>query len=173
MKRLLVACAALALAGCAAGPEPQSQPKAAAAGGPDNKAALAGMREMKLAFDMTEGSPPALIRKLDAIETTRKQLIAEGVTPRMVVAFRGPASIYTQTDLSRVKESDRAEALQVRAKLRALASSGAVEAIEQCNLPVEQMKIKPADLMPEVKLVGNGWISLGAYQARGYAYIAP
>jgi hypothetical protein len=24
-----------------------------------------------------------------------------------------------------------------------------------------------------VKLVGNGWISLAAYQARGYGYIAP
>ena len=87
---------------------------------PDNKAALAGVREMKIAFDVTEANPQALLLKLETIELTRKQLIEAGVTPVIVVAFRGNASFYTQPDLAKVKEADRADALKIRAKLREL-----------------------------------------------------
>ena len=48
-----------------------------------------------------------------------------------------------------------------------------VQGLEQCNLPLADRKLKPADLMQEVKLVPNGWIALGTYQQQGYAYIAP
>lgn len=164
----------IALGGCAAMSEPQAtRPTTPTAAAADNSAALQGVREMKIAFDFTEGNPVSMIRKLEAVEQTRKQLIAAGVTPKMMLAFRGPASFYTQLDLSKIKEAERADALKVRALIREFATSGAVESIEQCNLPLEQMKLKAADLMPEVKLVGNGWISLVAYQQRGYGYIAP
>ena len=48
-----------------------------------------------------------------------------------------------------------------------------VQGLEQCNLPLADRKLKPANLMQEVKLVPNGWIALGRYQQQGYAYIAP
>jgi intracellular sulfur oxidation DsrE/DsrF family protein len=48
-----------------------------------------------------------------------------------------------------------------------------IEGLEQCNLPLADRKLKPAEVMQEVKLVPNGWIALGAYQQQGYAYIAP
>jgi intracellular sulfur oxidation DsrE/DsrF family protein len=31
----------------------------------------------------------------------------------------------------------------------------------------------PRVVRPEVRVVGNGFVSLMAYQAKGYAYIAP
>lgn len=178
MKTLALAavCVLSLAAGCASAPEaPATSAPAPAASAPaaDNRAALSGMREMRMAFDLTDANPEVLMRKLDAIETTRKQLLDAGVTPKIVMTFRGGASYYTQLDLAKVKEADRAEALRVRAKLRQLAKSNGVESLEQCNIPVQQLKIKPADLMPEVKLVGNGWISLAGYQARGYSYISP
>ena len=43
----------------------------------------------------------------------------------------------------------------------------------EVDIPNADRKLKPADLMQEVKLVPNGWIALGAYQQQGYAYIAP
>jgi intracellular sulfur oxidation DsrE/DsrF family protein len=91
----------------------------------------------------------------------------------MVISFRGDASYYTQTNLALVKEADRADALQVAAKLRALKAASGVESLEQCNVPLASRKLNPADLMPEVKLVPNGWISLAAYQQKGYSYIVP
>ena len=149
--------AALTIAGCATtGTEIAGSPK-----------------EMKLAFDFTDASPVVLLNKLNNVDVTRQQLIDSGITPKIVMTFRGNASFFTQTDLSAVKEADRADALKVAAKLREMKKAPGVQGLEQCNLPLADRKLKPADLMQEVKLVPNGWIALGAYQQQGYAYIAP
>ena len=155
--RTLLATVALTLAGCATtGTE------------------MAGnSKEMKLAFDFTDASPVVLLNKLNNVDTTRQQLIDSGITPKIVMTFRGNASYFTQTDLSAVKEADRADALKVAAKLREMKKAPGVQGLEQCNLPLADRKLKPADLMQEVKLVPNGWIALGGYQQQGYAYIAP
>ena len=145
-----------------------------AAGCATNGAQTAGgAKEMKLAFDFTDGNPVVLLNKLNNVDVTRKQLIDSGVTPRIVMTFRGNASYFTQTNLAAVKETERADAIKVAAKLREMRKAAGVEGLEQCNLPLADRKLKPADLMQEVKLVPNGWIALGAYQQQGYAYIAP
>jgi intracellular sulfur oxidation DsrE/DsrF family protein len=38
---------------------------------------------------------------------------------------------------------------------------------------IEHETAPPQDMVPGVTVVGNGWISLMAYQAKGYAYIGP
>ena len=156
--RILVATmAALTLSGCATtGTEIAGSPK-----------------EMKLAFDFTDANPVVLLNKLNNVDVTRKQLIESGVTPKIVMTFRGNASFFTQTNLAAVKESERADALKVAAKLREIKQAPGVQGLEQCNLPLADRKLNPADLLQEVKLVPNGWIALGAYQQQGYAYIAP
>ena len=154
---LLAAIAVLTLAGCAT----------------TGTETAVNSKEMKLAFDFTDASPVVLLNKLNNVETTRKQLIDSGITPKIVMTFRGNASYFTQTDLTAVKEADRADALKVAAKLREMKQSPGVQGLEQCNLPLADRKLLPANLMSEVKLVPNGWIALGAYQQQGYAYIAP
>jgi intracellular sulfur oxidation DsrE/DsrF family protein len=130
-------------------------------------------KELKLAFDFTEANPAVLLKKLDNVDTTRKQLIASGVTPRIVMTFRGNASFFTQTDLAAVKETERADAIKVAAKLREMRKAPGIEGMDQCNLPLADRKLDSSKLMSEVKLVPNGWIALGTYQQQGYAYIAP
>jgi intracellular sulfur oxidation DsrE/DsrF family protein len=129
--------------------------------------------ETKMAFDVTSGNPKAVLKTLEIIDVTRKQLIEKGMTPKMVIAFRGEASYYTNTNLSMVKEADRAEALQIRGAIRNLQKASGVEGLVQCNLPLADRKLKATDVMEEVKVVPNGWISLAEYQQKGYAYIAP
>ena len=158
---LLSALAAIAVAGCAA----MAQDSGGMRAGSPN--------EMKVAFDITSGSPAVVMKTLEVIDLTRKQLIESGVTPKIVVGFRGDASYYTQTNLSMVKEADRADALRIAAMIRDLRKASGVESLEQCNVPLAQRKLKPADVMQEVKLVPNGWIALANYQQKGYAYIAP
>ena len=154
---LITTLAALALHGCAStGPGSASSAK-----------------EMKLAFDFTDANPVVLLNKLQNVDVTRKQLIDSGITPKIVMTFRGNASFFTQTNLAAVKEPERADALKVAAKLREMKKAPGVQGLEQCNLPLADRKLNPADLMQEVKLVPNGWIALGAYQQQGYAYIAP
>lgn len=161
MKRALLSiCAAGLVAGCGTLHEA-------------HHAQAPGGREMKMAFDFTDAAPLPLYKKLEVVELTRKQLVAQGYKPMIVVAFRGNASFYTQDSLAAIKEADRAEALKVRAYIRELAKAPGVVAIEQCNVPLEERKLNPKALMTEVKLVANGWISLAEYQQKGYAYIAP
>jgi intracellular sulfur oxidation DsrE/DsrF family protein len=136
-------------------------------------APAADPNEMKIAFDVTDGNTRALMVKLATIDLTRKQLIEKGITPKMVIAFRGDASYYTQSDLSLVKEADRADALQIQAKMRELRAANGIESLEQCNVPLASRKLDSTKIIPEVKLVPNGWIALVGYQQRGYSYIVP
>lgn len=157
MKPILICAAAALLAGCASMHEHHAM----------------GGKEAKMAFDFTDAATGPLIVKLETVEITRKQLVDAGYTPKMVLAFRGQASYYTQTDLSLVKDTDRADTLKIQSLIRQLRKTGAVEGVEQCNIPLAPRKIQAKNLMPEVKLVPNGWISLAEYQRRGYSYIAP
>jgi len=157
IRMLLATMVALALSGCAT----------------TGTEMAGGKKEMKLAFDFTDANPVVLLNKLNNVDVTRKQLLESGVTPKIVMTFRGNASFFTQTNLAAVKETDRADALKVAAKLREMNKAPGVQGLEQCNLPLADRKLNPADLMQEVKLVPNGWIALGAYQQQGYAYIAP
>jgi intracellular sulfur oxidation DsrE/DsrF family protein len=129
--------------------------------------------EAKMAFDFTEGNPKAMLAKLQNVDVTRKQYIERGITPRIVMTFRGEASYFTQSGVAAVKEADREDAAKVQAKMRELRQASGVESLEQCNLPLASRKLNPGNLMPEVTLVPNGWIALVDYQRKGYAYIAP
>ena len=130
-------------------------------------------KEAKLAFDITNGNPVVVGLTLRTIDLTRKQLIEQGVTPHIVVTFRGEASYFTQDSLAVVKEADSAEAILVKAQMRELRKASGVESFEQCNIPLASRKLNPKELMPEVRLVPNGWIALANYQQQGYAYIVP
>ena len=158
---LLSSIAAIAVAGCAVMAQDSGGMRAGSA------------NDMKVAFDVTSGNPVVVVKTLEIIDLTRRQLIESGLTPKIVVGFRNDASYYTQTNLSMIKEADRADALKIAAKIRELRKASGVESIEQCNVPLADRKLKPADVMQEVTLVPNGWIALATYQQKGYAYIAP
>ena len=138
-----------------------------------NYDALQGVHDLKMAFDVTNGNPKALALQLHTIDVTRRQLIDAGVTPHIVVTFRGDASYYTQDDVEKLKPEDRGQYAKVQEAIRELRRQPGVESMEQCSLPLPSRKIDKAHVIPEVKVVPNGWIALVAYQRKGYAYIAP
>jgi intracellular sulfur oxidation DsrE/DsrF family protein len=146
---------------------------AAVAAGYDDQQALAGLKEVKVAFDLTAGDPKALLGRLNIIDETRQSLIQQGVTPHFVLTFRGPATRLIQTDQSKIKPEDREGAAKIAAKLAEMRRAKGVENLEQCAVAVREQGTRPEDVVPSVKVVGNAWISLMAYQAKGYAYIAP
>lgn len=139
----------------------------------DDKAALQGLKEGKIAYDIKEGDPKALLSRLDAIEETRQSLIAQGVKPHFILAFRGPATKLLQTDTELMKPEHRAEAAKVAEKVKQMSAADGVDGFEQCALAVKTQGTKADKVLPQIRVVGNGFISLMAYQARGYAYIAP
>lgn len=146
----------------------------AGAGGQHNdKAALEGLKEAKIAFDLTTGSGKALLTQLQVIEETRQSLIDQGVTPRIVLAFRSGATFLVQSDMEKIKPEHREYAPKIAAMLREMSGAPGVEGMEQCSIATRLTKVENEDVIPEIKVVGNGWISLMGYQARGYSYIKP
>jgi intracellular sulfur oxidation DsrE/DsrF family protein len=139
----------------------------------DDKAALAGLSEVKIAFDLTNGDGKALLKQLEVIDETRQSLLKQGVKPEIVIAFRGPATKLVQKDQAQISAEDRENAAAIAKKISALRVADGVAGIEQCAVAVRLAGTKEADVVPGVKVVGNGWISLAAYQAKGYGYISP
>jgi intracellular sulfur oxidation DsrE/DsrF family protein len=139
----------------------------------NDSGALQGLKEVKLAFDVTSDDAKRLTSVLDTIEETRVGLVKQGVTPHIVVTFRGPATKLVQTDQTLMKPADRERAAAIAAKVKALSTASGIDGIEQCSIAVRGAGTKPENVVSGIKIVGNGWISLAAYQAKGYAYIAP
>jgi len=139
----------------------------------DDSAALVGIKEGKIAFDIKEGSGKLLLAQLGIIDETRQLLIKQGVNPHIVMTFRGPASKLVQTDQNKIKPEDRKMAIKIAARIKEMSKAPGIEGFEQCALATRQQKTKPELVLPEIRVVGDGFISLMAYQARGYAYIAP
>jgi intracellular sulfur oxidation DsrE/DsrF family protein len=139
----------------------------------DDRDALSGLREVKVAFDIHEGDGKALLNRLNVIDETRQSLIQQGITPHMVLAFRGPATRLVQTDVDKIKPEDRPIATQIAAKLAGMGKAQGVDSLEQCSVAIRQQGTKAENVVPGVKVVGNSWISLMAYQAKGYSYISP
>jgi intracellular sulfur oxidation DsrE/DsrF family protein len=139
----------------------------------DDHLSLAGLKEAKIAFDIKEGNGKLLLTRLDTIEETRQSLIQQGVTPHFILAFRGPATKLVQTDLDKIKPEDREMAAKVAARIKEMSKAPGVDGFEQCAVAARQQETKIERVLPEVRVVGNGFISLMAYQAKGYAYIAP
>jgi len=141
--------------------------------GADDRDSLNGLREVKVAFDIHEGDGKALLNRLNVIDETRQSLIRQGVTPHIVVAFRGPATRLVQSDIEKIKPEDRPVATQIAAKLSDMGKAQGMDSIEQCSVAIRQQGTKAENVVPGVKVVGNSWISLMAYQAKGYSYISP
>lgn len=139
----------------------------------DDSAALSGLKDGKIAFDIKEGNGKLLMARLDIIDETRQSLIKQGVTPHFILAFRGPATKLVQTDQEKIKPEDREMAAKIAARIKEMSKAPGVDGFEQCAVASRQQETKTDMVLPEIRVVGNGFISLMAYQAKGYAYIAP
>lgn len=137
---------------------------------PEDKEALGGLKEAKVIFDITTGNAKKLLGRLDLIEETRDGMVKQGVTPRIVLAVRGPASLLIQRDESRIKPEDLPVAKKIWEKIQAMSKDTSYQ-MDQCAVANRFLKIKNEDTIPEFHIVGNSWISLTGYQNKGYAYI--
>src|SRR5262249_6948874 len=109
----------------------------------NDAAALQGLKEVKVAFDVKADDAKRLLGVLDVIEETRVSLAKQGVTPHIVVTFRGPATKLVQTDQTLMKPEDRAQAAAIAAKIKALSTASGIDGIEQCNIAVRGAGTKP------------------------------
>ena len=43
--------------------------------------------------------------------------------------------------------------------------------LEACLVAAKGFGVEPSSILPEIKQVGNGWISLIGYEAKGYSMV--
>lgn len=139
----------------------------------DDKLALSGLNEVRIIFDLTSGDAERLSGTLAVIEETRESLLKQGVTPQIILAFRGGATKLVQTDLNSLTAEQRKYSSEIAAAIKALGSAKGIASMEQCAIAAKNQGVPRERLLPGIKLVGNGWVSLAAYQAKGFSYIAP
>ena len=131
--------------------------------------AAANGKEARVYFDVSLGEPEKLALRLRLIEKTRDDLIAAGLTPRVVVGIRGKASNFFTQGEDYVLESDLAVKKNILAQVVRFKAAGI--RIEQCGLAADMQGIAKADFLPQLEMVGNGYVAMITYQHQGYAYV--
>ncbi len=125
--------------------------------------------EARVYFDVSIGEPEKLALRLGLIEKTRDDLIAAGLTPRIVVGIRGKASNFFTRGEDYVLESDLAVKKKILAQVVRLKAMGL--RLEQCGLAADMQGIARTDFLPQLEMVGNGYVAMITYQGQGYAYV--
>ena len=135
----------------------------------DDKTALADLKTVKILCDVNLGDAKRLLRRLELIDETYTQLLDAGVRPVIVVAFRGGASHFVTTGKKYVEAKDQATKKEIQGWVDQFRQNGL--RLEQCGIAAKAWKVDPADFLPAIDVVQNGYISIVAYQNRGYALL--
>jgi intracellular sulfur oxidation DsrE/DsrF family protein len=135
-------------------------PAALAGQKPDDHAALAGLKTARVIVDVRVADLDKLVFNLKLVRETFEGMVAQGVQPRMVIAFRGPGIGLLSAD-----ELDE-EALDL---IRSLKKKGV--RFEVCAYALRVAKADPKDLVSEIRLVANVLNSMIGYQNKGYALV--
>lgn len=128
---------------------------------PNDREAFAGLKAAKVIFDVRVDNLDKLVFNLKLFDETLEGMVAQGITPYMIVAFRGPGvKLLTAAALD-----EEAVALFQSLKKKGVR-------FEACAVAMRVFKADPAGLIPEVTLVANVFNSFIGYQNKGYAMIA-
>jgi len=133
--------------------------------------ALKGLKSVKAIFDVRVAAPKSAAIQLKLIHDTfkDKSLTAISKKPAFVVAFMGPAVKLISKSREGFSPEDQKLLDEIAGTVSAMAKSGI--RVEICLFAAKLFGVDPGSVLPEVKQVGNGWISLIGYQAKGYSLV--
>jgi len=135
----------------------------------DNRRALHDISKTKTYFDVNMGIPEKLVTRLKLIDVTYDQLSAAGAHPEFVIGFRGKASRFVTKGNDYVFEEDIAAKKEVYAWIKRFKERGIL--MEQCLIAAGFQNVDPKDILPEIEVVQNGYVSMIGYQVKGYAQV--
>lgn len=135
----------------------------------DNKGSLEGLKKAQVYFDVSLKDDNLLVFRMELLDRTVKEMKEAGLEVTGVIGFRGGASRYITKDDHYVLEEQISNKRKIQAWVKRFSGKGIV--IEQCLIAAEIFDIPTEDFLPEVTIVGNGYISLVGYQAQGYSVV--
>ena len=132
---------------------------------------LKGLKSVKAVFDFELGNPQSALLHLQAIHQTfkDKNIWMGKKKPEIVVVFIGPSVKLVSKNRGGFSAEDQKILDEYAATISAMKKDGIQ--FEICLIAVKVFGVEPTSILPEIKQVGNGWISLIGYQAKGYALV--
>ena len=134
------------------------------------KEALKGGKPLKTFFDFRIGEPASAAMHMQAIQLTYQDLSQAKAKPNAVVVFMGPAVKLVSKNRTGFSAEDQKSLDAIAAAVTQLSKDGVQ--FELCLFAAKVMGVDPATVLPEIKIVPNGWVSEISYQSQGY-YLVP
>lgn len=134
---------------------------------PNDRAALEGIKVGRIFWDVTIADPGVLAGRLSVIIDTYRDMVRQGVTPEMILAFRGGSVRLLVRDLSRLPEDMRDKTRDVQERLQRLLDMPGVR-LEACYIAMRRVPLEPENLMKGIVTVNNTFLSAMGYGQRGY-----
>lgn len=133
----------------------------------NDQAALDDLKVGKGVFLVDIGDANKLNFYLEVIQGTYKGMKDQGVKPDFILVFIGPSVKYLSTSSSSDTEQGAGGILmEIESNVEALAALGVRQEI--CAVATRVFGIENNTVLPDLTLVGDGFISLIGYQAQGY-----
>ena len=132
---------------------------------------LKGLKSVKSVFDFELGNPQSALVHLNVIQQTfkDKNIWIGKKKPGIVVVFIGPSVKLASKDRGGFSADDQKILDEYAGMISAMAKDGV--RFEICLIAAKYAGVDPSSILPEIKQVGNGWISLIGYQAKGYSLV--
>lgn len=130
---------------------------------------ISGLEKTRAYFDLKVGTPDKLLMRLKQIKETYEQISANDVKADFVIGFRGKASYFVTKGDDYVFEDEVGAKKEVYERIRKFKEQGLL--VEQCRVAAELHDIDPRDVIENVDVVPNGYVSIIGYQAKGYSYV--
>ena len=131
--------------------------------------AMKGIKSAKAVFDERVSNPKSAALHLKVIHQTYKELAAMKKNPVFVVVFIGPSVKLISKNREGFSPEDQKSLDEIANTIPAMSKDGIN--IEICLVAAKLLNVDPASVLPEIKRVGNGWISMIGYQAQGYSLV--
>jgi intracellular sulfur oxidation DsrE/DsrF family protein len=133
--------------------------------------ALKGMKSVKAVFDFERGDPQRALRALKVIQQMFNDKNIRAITkkPDFVVVFIGPSVKLTSKNKSGFTADDQKSLDEFASTISEMSKAGIK--FEICLIAVKAFGVEPSSILPEIKQVGIGLISLIGDQARGYSLV--
>ena len=131
--------------------------------------ALKGLKSAKAIFDLRLGSPKGAALQLQVIHQTYKDLAAKKMKPAFSVVFIGPSVKLISKNREGFAAEDQKKLDEIGGTISQMAKDGI--RLEICLIAARVMGVEPASVLPEIKKVPNGYISVIGYQAHGYSLV--
>nr|CRH05298.1 Conserved exported protein of unknown function [Candidatus Magnetococcus massalia] len=132
--------------------------------------ALKGLKSGKVVWDINMGDAQKMALYLKVIRQTYDDLKRQGVEPEMVFTFRGFSVKVVSTTPDILPLDRQLYQEEVWEILREMQQRPGVR-MEACNVATSLFGVENRSLLKKVKAVGNTFVSLIGYQAKGFAII--